>query len=154
MEGEQAGNHKAGPHQAGGCLQNEKYQNRIGGVEQQTYVMMSSGVQSKELTIEGMRNPRQGMPVSLLEGGKRPTDGVPGKSTLNVGIFRNVGRIVKEDEAVVGNRVIEGKGNRDEDQREDDSLFLPGGGSVAGLRGSGVPLSLRGNRRQAATPWR
>src|SRR6266704_4249065 len=90
------------------------------------------------------------MPVCLIKGRECPLDRRPSQSLLNGSIFEDVRRIIKIDEPVVRNRVIENNYHGDQQQREDQPHPLFGGERLGKLWDGAVLLSLRGNRQDLA----
>src|ERR1700679_3437684 len=86
--------------------------------------MVASRVKVKKLVIQSMRQPGQGMPVSIIKRGKRPLHGVPRQTMLNMGIFQNVGLIVEIDELITNDGDVERERGHDQQETEDDDSLL------------------------------
>jgi hypothetical protein len=72
MKGKQSRYKSAFPLRFGHPVENEKEQQRICNVEQEISQMMPSRFQSKELNIEHVGHPCQGMPVCGMTGRECP----------------------------------------------------------------------------------
>src|ERR1039458_10772278 len=78
--------------------------------------MVSARVIAIDLPVHRVRNPRQRMPVSLLEGGKRPLNAMRVQSLLHVQIFLDVAGIVVGEKVVVTHAAKGKCSNRRKDQ--------------------------------------
>src|SRR5271165_4317829 len=101
MNREQGSRKQAWTHSPCYPDQEQKQQCGIEGVDYGVVEMMSSGIQRKELNVEGMREPSHGKPVSGgLGGGEGPLDRAPVEATTDVEIGRDVKVIIPFDELV------------------------------------------------------
>ena len=95
-------------------------------MNQHAVEMMAGRVQGKELVVESMRQPSQGMPIKSVGRGKGPPDGAPGQTTLDVEIAGDVIAIVEDDKRVPNDGAVEGYGHGCE-QKAEDGLQLGAG---------------------------
>jgi hypothetical protein len=114
--------------------QQKKQQHGISRVQQKICVVMASGVEVKELAVQGMRQPSQRMPVSIAKSGKRPIHSVPGKAALNPGIFQDIRRVIKGDELVMDDGIVKSEGGRHQYETIDDDAHFAGRGHVGSRR--------------------
>ena len=95
---------------------------------------MASGIEVEDLAVQGMRQPRQRMPVSFAKSRERPLHRVPGQAALNVKIFQDVGRVIKVDELVVDDGIVESESGRRQQETQDDNVHFAGCGHVGSWR--------------------
>jgi hypothetical protein len=107
--------------------------------------MMAGRVQGKELVVESMRQPSQGMPIKSVGRGKGPPDGAPGQTTLDVEIAGDVIAIVEDDKRVPNDGAVEGYGHGCEQKAEDGLQLGAGEEWPASRRCFGVQLSPAGS---------
>ena len=108
-------------HSPGYPGQEQKQKCGIEGVDYGVVEMMPSGIQRKELNVEGMREPSHGKPVSGgLGGGEGPMNRAPVEAPTNVGIGRDVKIIIPLDELIPDHRAVERDGRNPQKNAEDD----------------------------------
>src|SRR4051794_35157467 len=61
---------------------------------------MATGVQTEQLAIEHVKEPRKWMPIRSMKGGKRPYYSRKGKPLRNDRILADVGIVIETDELV------------------------------------------------------
>src|ERR1700676_2111423 len=98
MPCEHCGDQKTAPQHARGLLQQPKQEQDVQGMNEQIADVVVSGVQAKYLAIQGMREPRQRMPVSLFVCGQRPSDRLPIQACSYMWVVENIIFIVVIDE--------------------------------------------------------
>jgi hypothetical protein len=109
MQCEERGYSEAAPDKSGSCLQEQKDEDCVGGMQQKIDGVRAGGTQAEELAIEGVRQPGDGMPVGGFAGAEGPFDGVPRDAGAGVRVFGDMERVViiekgrSEDRAVDGN---------------------------------------------------
>src|SRR6266513_5698189 len=69
-------------------------------MEQETGKMVPGGVQAVELDIQHMRQPRQGMPIVGMKGGKSPDKAAVRDAGFDIFVFGYIRRVVIIDEVV------------------------------------------------------
>ena len=86
--------------------------------------MMTEGIRSIELIIEGVGKPGKRVPVARsVGGGQGPEEGVPGEAVLNMLILRDVNPIVEVDERVVPDGTIDSaRGKNQQHARNGESI--------------------------------
>jgi hypothetical protein len=119
VQGKQSRYYQTGQSEPSGSLQQKKQQHGIGGVKQETRVVVASRIEVEELVIQGMRHPGQWMPISIVEGRERPLHGSPRQTPLNMGVSQNIGLIVEIDELVTNNGVVESERGHDQQETVD-----------------------------------
>src|SRR6202011_2596596 len=105
MERKQGGNHQAAPAESGCALQQQKEEDSVGRVEQDTDVVVAGRFQAEKLTVESMGEPGQRMPVRLIISGESPLDGRPRQALPHMKVTRDIAEVVIVDERVVNHRV-------------------------------------------------
>src|SRR5580700_1047906 len=88
--------------------------------------MVADGIEAKKLAVQGMRQPRQRVPVSGAKGRERPLHGVPGQAALNLGISQDVYGVVKIGESILNDGIVERERDRHQQQAEDDDALFAG----------------------------
>ena len=80
--------------------------------------MVSGRIQTKERNVGRVRNPGQRVPVAFVKCGRGPANGLPGQARLDVGIFRDVPRIVVVYKAIVNSGKIHSQSGNDQQKRK------------------------------------
>src|SRR5688572_21606752 len=77
-----------------------QHENRTDDVQQHIRQVVRSGIKSKKMAIQLMRQPRNGMPVTdiAMQAGECPNRVVPGKTAVNVRILVDVGGVIQGHE--------------------------------------------------------
>jgi len=109
---------EARPRQSGGALEQKEQQESAGGVNQNAHVVMTSGIELKELVVQRMRKPRQWMPGSCIQWCKSPLDRRPGQSRPHMRIPGDVHLIIHVGEAVMNRRIVQGQRQQHDCQAE------------------------------------
>jgi len=86
--------------------------------------MVSRRVQTEKLGIEEVREPGDRVPIQSGGRAKSPNDGAPTESGSDLRIVGNVNRVVVIEKGSAGDRVVERKSGKNEEQAEDQSAFL------------------------------
>ena len=126
MQCKQRAHHQTGPGESGRLPQQQEQQHSIDRMQQKIGVVMAQGIEAKELAVHGMRQPGQRVPVSLVKSRERPLHGVPSEAALHLGIFQDIGRVIKVDEPVMSDGIVESKRGRDQQETVDDDALLVG----------------------------
>jgi hypothetical protein len=101
MNGEDSRYKGALPEALGHPMKNEEEQQGVCYVKEKVYQMLRAWPQSKQLAVQHVRDPGQGMPVACMEGCKSPGN-VPRRQThLYVTVFRYVFVVIKIDKIVI-----------------------------------------------------
>src|SRR5450755_938447 len=74
------------------------------------------------------------MPVSVAKSGEGPLHGIPRQAALQMGILENIRRIIKVDELVVADGIVENEGRRHQEETADDEAHFAGGRHVGRWR--------------------
>src|SRR5215475_5539757 len=69
-------------------------------MKQKTGQVMSASPNSKELPIQLVRYPGDGVPIALFEGGERPTHILPGQTAFYVRVVVNIGSVIVVDKGM------------------------------------------------------
>ena len=69
-------------------------------MQKQIHQMVALGIQAKKLAVCHVRQPREGMPVTVKPGFKGPDKSFPGQSGPHLGILHHVPVIVEGDKVV------------------------------------------------------
>src|SRR5580765_7696116 len=94
MPREQRRYNEAEPTRLCRLFEQQEQQQRIHNMDDETRRIMSTHIETIELTIESMRQPGQWMPVSLLNRCERPDDRRPFQAGLYVLVFCDVTVVV------------------------------------------------------------
>jgi hypothetical protein len=86
--------------------------------------MVADWVEAKELTIQGMRQPGQGMPVSITKGRERPLHGVPRRTGQDMVILLNIRQVIEIDEVVMDYGIVESERRCCQQEAENDNALL------------------------------
>ena len=101
MEGEERCDEGATPNGPGHPPQDQKQQQRIGGVEGGVDDVHRAGIEAEKLAVEDVGEGGNRMPVANDAGGERITDAWPGYAGFHLGLIRYVIRIIKAEKTVV-----------------------------------------------------
>jgi hypothetical protein len=107
MHCKQGGDEETPPNRSGGSPQEPKQQKSINCVQRGVYEMMSSRIHAKELAIRHVGDPRKGMPVGLVECGKRPNQVSETQASVNVDVPDHILPIIKAEEFMMENGAVQ-----------------------------------------------
>ena len=93
-------------------------QQRVDDVEDEIGDVMGAGREPEELHVDEVRQPRQRMPVGVVERGERPRDGRARQPVCDVRVLTDVDGIVELDEIGAGEAAERKEGQDDERSRE------------------------------------
>src|ERR1035441_2282032 len=99
---------------------------------------MRSGLQAKQLTIRHVREPREGMPVRLMETGKSPNDIAGIQPCVDMNVPGDISAVIKREELVMRDPAIQQQSGKHE-QGAQQNRFLAQMANPS-LRGSGTHL--------------
>ena len=85
--------------------------------------MMPPWVQSEELNIHQVRQPREGMPELGIQGREGPPNGLPSEAVLNMLVFTYVLRIIIIDEIALRDLPESQEGGDDEERDDEPPAF-------------------------------
>src|SRR6202023_1258581 len=74
------------------------------------------------------------MPVSFAKSRERPLRGVPRQAARNLEIFQDIRRIIKVDELVMDDGIVESKSSRHQQETQSDNVHFAGRGHVGSWR--------------------
>src|ERR1700736_1414726 len=74
------------------------------------------------------------MPVSFAKSRERPLRGVPRQAALNLEILQDIGRIIKDDEQVMDDGIVESKSSSHQQETQDDNVHFAGRRHVGSWR--------------------
>jgi len=103
MHRKKGGNECALPETSGHPSQDKKQQCRVRQMEQHIHPVMPPGVKTEQLHVGHMREPRQGMPVRLIECREGPDDTLRCQAPRHHRIFTCVMSIVEVEERMPPN---------------------------------------------------
>jgi hypothetical protein len=83
---------------------------------------MPTAVETEELTVEHVREPGEGKPVSVVEGGESPDDAGPRETAEYLRVFRDVDGVVEAYECVAPHLEIHGE-NGDEETEANPEIW-------------------------------
>lgn len=69
--------------------------------------MVPNGIELEELTIQGMGQPCERMPVGSLKAGEGPFHRIPGQARANMGVIGDVIIVVEVGEVVMNDGIVE-----------------------------------------------
>jgi hypothetical protein len=121
MPREQRRDQKTAPYHASGLLQQPKQEEDVQSMNEQIVDVVVARVQPEQLTVHGMLEPRQRMPVSLFVCGQRPSNSLPTQAGSYMGIVDNVILVVVIDEVVTADCAIENECAHNQQQTQSDS---------------------------------
>ena len=73
--------------------------------------MMTGGIEAEQLTIQHVREPCDGDPITGMKADECPFEGAPGEALLNKRIGHDVSPVIKRDKGVTGNASKSGNGD-------------------------------------------
>jgi len=76
--------------------------------------MMTACVETENLAVQGMRQPRQRMPVRLLRCAESPCDILPAQSRVHMGIVDDVVEIIQINIGMCDHRKIDDDGENEQ----------------------------------------
>ena len=90
-------------------------------MKQYTCQVMSTGIQAIKLTVQHVRNPRQGVAIGVIESCNGPSEPFEGKSGLHMFIVSDVIQVIEIDKVVVPDLSIDHDGSSSEEQADEKS---------------------------------
>ena len=117
MHGKQCCHEKTGPHLPGAKLQQQKQENTIDDMEEKASQMGASGIQPKNLTVQHMGEPGQGVPVGRVPGGEGPGEAIPGEPIFDHGIMNDESQII-ENKLMISHLGKNNNGQQDQNQAD------------------------------------
>src|SRR5215471_3773970 len=103
MHGEKASHKTAAPGESRRLVQQQKKQEYIERVPENTLRVMSRRLEPEQRNVEHVRDPRDRMPIRFIGRSERPSQSGRRQSPLDVKIGSHIGGIVIVDEIVVQN---------------------------------------------------
>ena len=85
--------------------------------------MVLAGIEEIEVTIQGVGEPGQGMPIGVMEGSERPLHRVPLQPVLHMRVVADVGVVVGVGEGIVADWVIEREGREYQQAAQSEGRF-------------------------------
>ena len=101
VDAEQSRRQKTGPVATCHGHKKEKKKQRVHQVKHQAGLVVAPGIETKELYIEHMREPCQGMPIAGMSGCKGPDKAFESQAGLHVMITGEVLNVVVADEVIM-----------------------------------------------------
>src|SRR4051812_9981584 len=100
MKREERRHHRTAPARASHAAQEPEKDQNIRNVEERVDEEMAAGIESENLTVDHVRQPRKRVPVTGVEGGERPDDSPPAQAGRDHRVVANVKVIIEIDELV------------------------------------------------------
>src|SRR5579872_1371182 len=124
MKSKQCRDKETAPYRIRDSEQQQKQNHDIQYVKHEIGQVMAGRVQSVKLTIKGMREPRERVPVLRISGIKGPDENLPTQSPVYNGIVDDIVLIVKIDKRIVGDRAINSRSPDDQKQARENNQTL------------------------------
>ena len=116
VKGEQGGYETALPQGSCHPLKDEKQQQGVYDVNHQIGYMVTAGIQSMDLGIHHVGQPRQRVPVGAAGGCESPQNTLEGKPMHHIRIFFDIGIVIKLNEGMVLHRIVNHQRRHNQDQ--------------------------------------
>ena len=97
VQREERGHQPAAPNRPGHAPQHHEQQQRVRGMEHHAHQVMCPGALAKKLTVQGVREPCQRMPVAGMAGSEGPAHRLPAQTVLDVLVRGDIIRVVVID---------------------------------------------------------
>lgn len=117
-------------------------------MNQETGEVVPGRILMEKLPVQRVRQPSQGMPVSLLPGSEGPSDRLPGQALVDIRVFSDVTVVVVIHEGVAVDRVVKREGGDHEEKTKNDVPLFGRGEKAGGLFRR---LSCRGRQQKNLT---
>ena len=122
MQGKEGSHQRAAPEGTGHSVEEQKEENRIREVEAEAGEMMAGWLQTVELGIQHVGEPRQRMPVGSVAGAESPREPLERQPRLDLEVFSDVVGIVKVHETASRCRPVGEQGRKAQQQAEQELL--------------------------------
>ena len=115
MNGKEGGHAGAPPEGSRHKAKYGKEQDRVDEMKDDICPMVTAGIGPKQLPVQHMRKPGQGVPVGTLLFSEGPDKPFHRPLRLNMGIISNIEGIIVIDEAIIANRLVADQDHQTQD---------------------------------------